>query len=143
MSRPQYTKTVAEMRKYPRIMTENKVGYVLFNEDKDVIDKGKGKIQNLSQSGTLLKTEKPLNGSFVILVTFNADGEKVKVKGRVVNKRESDTPGVYLTGIQFDGSREEKMAAIVTFVKTYYQRRDRSPRKNLYSIKRHDDSDHI
>lgn len=138
MSRPQYSKTVAETRKYPRIKNENNVGYVLFNENKEVIDKGKGKTQNLSQGGALLKTEKPLNGPFVILVALNADGEKVKVKGRMVNKRESDTPGAYLSGIQFDGSREEKMAAIVAFVKAYYHRRDRSPRKNLYTIERSD-----
>lgn len=135
MDSQQNAKTISERRKYPRIQTENDVGYILLNINEDVIDQGKGKTLNLSQSGTLLKTEKPLNGPFVILITFDLNGKKVKVKGGVANTRKSDEPGCYLTGIEFKGSKEEQIDAIVAFVKAYHHGKKRDSDNNLYSVK--------
>ena len=135
MNSPKYNRTVTERRKHPRINTENDVGYILFNANREVIDQDKGKALDLSQSGTLLETGKPLNGSFIILITLNLDGKKIKINGRVANTRKSNKPGLYLTGIQFDGSEEEKIEAIVAFVKTYYHLKQRRQRRNLRSVK--------
>ncbi|MCF8025052.1 MAG: PilZ domain-containing protein [Desulfobacteraceae bacterium] len=135
MDSQQNARTVTERRKYPRIETENDVSYVLFNADREVIDQGKGKALDLSQSGTLLETEKPLNGSFVILMTLDLEGKKVKVQGRVANIRKSDKPGCYRTGIEFVGSRDEQIEAIVAFVKAYNRRKQRDRNKQLYSVK--------
>lgn len=130
----QSAKTVTERRKYPRIKTKNDVSYILLNAKRDVIDQGEGKALDLSQSGTLLETIKPLNGPFVILVTIDLEGKKVKVRGRIANTRRSANPGCYLTGIEFEGSREEQMEAIVAFVKVYNHRKQRDGNRNLYSI---------
>ncbi len=135
MANQQNERTVTERRKYPRIKTENDISYILFNANQDVIDQGKGKALNLSQKGALLETEKPLNGPFVILITLDLDGKKVKVKGRVANNRETDKPVCYLTGIEFEGSREEQIEAIVAFVKVYHRRKRPDRNKSLYSIK--------
>ena len=52
-----------EKRKHPRIETINVVSYVLYDEKGTKIDMGKGRTANLSQSGVLLQTDKPLEVS--------------------------------------------------------------------------------
>ena len=112
-----------EKRRHPRIPTENLVGYVLFDDNRKKIDHGKGRTINLSQSGALLETTKPLQGSFILLITIDLDGTKVKVKGRVVSSRKADLPDCYYIGIEFIGPRNEQHEAIVAFVKAYQRRK--------------------
>ncbi|MGM0656081.1 MAG: PilZ domain-containing protein [Thermodesulfobacteriota bacterium] len=135
MDNQQNARIVTERRKYPRIEAENDVSYVLFNADREIIDQGKGKTLDLSQSGTLLETEKPLNGSFVILITLDLEGKRVKVQGQVANTRESDKSGSYRAGIEFVGSRDEQIRAIIAFVKVYNRRKQREHNKKVYSVK--------
>lgn len=113
----------AEKRRHPRISTLNEVDYILLDEKREKADEGKGRAINLSQSGALLETQKPLNGRFIILITMDLDGNRVQVKGRVANTRQSDKPGYYLTGIRFTGSKKEHINAIIAFVKTYNRRK--------------------
>lgn len=102
---------------------ENLVGYVLFDDNRKKIDQGKGRTLNLSQSGALLESLNPLRGAFVLLVTIDLDGTKVKVKGRVVNTRKDKLSNKYLTGIEFIGPRDEQHEAIVVFVKAHQRRK--------------------
>ena len=112
-----------EKRRHPRIKTQNLIGYVLFDDNQHKIDKGKGRALNLSQSGALLETQKQLKGSFILLITIDLDGKKVQVKGRVANVRESDRKGFYLTGVEFIGSKDEQLNAIISFVKAYHRQK--------------------
>lgn len=135
MDNQQNARTFTERRKCPRIEIENDVSYILFNADQKIIDQGKGKTLDLSQSGTLLETEKPLNGSFVILITLDLEGKRAKVEGQVASTRESDKPGCYRTGIEFVGSRDEQIHAVVAFVKVYNRCKQRERNKKVYSVK--------
>lgn len=119
MSTQEKNPSVNEKRKHPRIETENEVDYILLDTNRERVGYGKARALNLSQSGVLLETETPLEGSFVILMTLDLDGNEVQVKGRIANTRESDKPGRYLTGIRFTGSKKEHKNAIVAFVKKY------------------------
>ncbi|MFP4452883.1 MAG: PilZ domain-containing protein [Desulfobacterales bacterium] len=123
MGDQQSASTFAEKRKHRRIDTSNDVDYILLNEQREKADEGKGRTINLSQSGALLETQKPLNGPFIILMTMDLDGNQVQVKGRVANTRQSERPGLYLTGIRFTGSKKEHINAIVAFVRTYNRRK--------------------
>ncbi|MBS0013946.1 MAG: hypothetical protein KFF46_08235, partial [Desulfobacterales bacterium] len=69
MDRQQNATTVDDRRKSNRIKTENDVSYILFDANMDVTDQGSAKALDLSQNGILLETEKPLNGSCVMLIT--------------------------------------------------------------------------
>src|SRR6056297_1665052 len=117
-----------EKRKHSRINTSNIVEYALFNEQRKKIDQGIGRTLNLSQSGALLETEKPLEGSFIVLMTIDLDGKRVKVKGRVANTRQSEDKNLFLTGIEFLGSKDEQLSAIVAFIKAYHRRKYASQR---------------
>ncbi|MFO7931003.1 MAG: PilZ domain-containing protein [Thermodesulfobacteriota bacterium] len=123
MSTQEKTPSVNEKRKHPRIETENEVDYILLDTNRERVGYGKARALNLSQSGVLLETETPLEGSFVILMTLDLDGNQVQVKGRIANTRESDKPGCYLTGIRFTGSKKEHKNAIIAFVKKYTHRK--------------------
>jgi len=112
-----------EKRRHSRVNALNMVGYVLFDDKREKIDKGKGRTLNLSQSGALLETSKPLQGSFIILMTIDLNGKIIKVRGRVANSRQSKKTGCYLTGVEFIGSRDEQLDAIISFVKAYHRRK--------------------
>jgi hypothetical protein len=64
-----------------------------------------------------------LKGSYIILVTINLDGRKVKVRGRVVTSRYVEASCCYLTGIEFIGPKDEQLEAIIVFVKAYQHRK--------------------
>lgn len=110
-------------RRSPRIESENSVGYVLFDKMRVKVDQGSGRTKNLSQNGVLLETKKVLNGAYVVLVTINLDGKKVKVKGKVVTSRFDESLGCFLSGIEFIGPKDEQLEAIVAFVKAYQFRK--------------------
>ncbi len=112
-----------DQRRCPRIESENRIGYVLYNEMRIKVDHGSGRTINLSQTGILLETKKILNGSYIILVTIDLEGKKVKVKGKVVTSRYIDSSGSYLTGIEFIGPKNEQREAVVAFVKAYQHRK--------------------
>ncbi len=109
----------SEKRRFPRITASTVVGYALFDAYRERIDRGKGRTLNLSQKGTLLETQNPLHGEFIILLAHDLEGEKIKVKGRVANTRRSDITGLYLTGVEFIGSHDAQRKAIVAMVKVY------------------------
>jgi c-di-GMP-binding flagellar brake protein YcgR len=115
-----------EQRRHPRIEADNRVGYVLLNDNWEKIGAGKGHTANLSQSGTMLKTKEPIDGTFVILVTIDLEGAQIKVKGRVRHTRRDEFSKLFLTGIEFIGPKDEQRRAIVSFVKTYQYRKHMS-----------------
>jgi hypothetical protein len=119
----QKIKDFTEKRRYPRINTSNMINYILFDDNLEKIDQGKGKTLNLSQKGALLETKKPLLGSHAILIAFDLDDNEIEIKSRVVNTLESDKAGIYLSGVEFVGSVNEQLNAIKAFVKSYINRK--------------------
>ncbi len=119
MSIHQNVRDPAEKRRRPRINTVNVVSYILFDENRKKMDHGKGRILELSQNGALLETNKPLNGSLVLLKALNQDEEGIKIKARIANRRQSETRGLHLTGVEFTGPEDEQRNAVVALVKIY------------------------
>ena len=112
-----------EQRRFPRIKTINDIGYILLDENMNAISAGKGQVLNLSQGGALLKTEEPISGVFVLLVTLDLEGKKIKLKAQLRHSREDASSNCFLTGIEFIGPKEEQIRAIVSFVKAYQYRK--------------------
>ncbi|GAB6097363.1 hypothetical protein JCM14469_36170 [Desulfatiferula olefinivorans] len=112
-----------EKRRKPRIETSNLVDYVLFDQARNTLEKGKGHTLNLSQTGLLLQTPVPLKGVFVMLMTIDLNGNDVKVEGRLIYTKRDESSGRYLSGVEFTGPRDKQVQAIVTFVKAYQHRK--------------------
>jgi hypothetical protein len=119
-----------EKRNHPRIETQNVVKYFLYDEKGKKIDEGKGFTKNLSQSGVLLETDKPLSGLYIILMTIDLLGNKVKVKGMVAHSRKDSSADRYLSGIKFLGNEDESREAIIVFVKVYQHRKHLAEKKS-------------
>ena len=114
---------IADKRRSPRIATRNMVTYVLFDENKRKMGSGKAFTLNLSQNGTLIQTQERVDGTFIILMTLDINGNQIKVKGHVTNSRVCEKTGNYLTGIEFIGPRDKQIKAIVAFVKAYQRQK--------------------
>lgn len=99
---------VKEKRRHPRIPLENRVTYILFNEKRRKVRHGIGHTQNLSQTGVLLKTKKILEGAFVVLLTMDLERKQIKIMGKIVVSRYCNDSGVFLTGVQFIGQKDEQ-----------------------------------
>jgi hypothetical protein len=121
---------LSEKRNHPRIETQNIVSYFLYDEKGKKIDAGKGFTRNLSQNGVLLETDKPLPGVFIILMTIDLMGNKVKVKGVVAHTRKNSASDHYLSGIKFLGNEDQSREAIIVFVKVYQHRRHLAEKKS-------------
>lgn len=119
MGMEQIAKAFQEKRRQPRISISNIVSCILFDENKKRIGNEKGRILNLSQNGALLETSKPLSGSFVVLTSINLNGRILKVKGSIANTRKSDKEGLYLTGIEYIGPKDEQRSAVIAFIKIH------------------------
>lgn len=114
---------VMEKRKSPRIETSNLVGYELFNGNMERIEEGNGRTVNLSKTGTLLETDKVLEGTYVMLMTIDLEGKTITIQGRVVHSSFDAPTGRYYTGIEFTGSEDQQNEVIVAFVKAYLRRK--------------------
>ena len=130
MSKTENQPNTNEKRRHPRINTSKDVSYILFDDNENKLDQGVGRTLNLSQTGALLETDKPLNGAFIMLITIDLDGQKIQLKGRVANTRKSSPEGCYLTGIEFTGALEEQRSALVAFVKAYHYRKYAESNRN-------------
>ena len=126
---------LSEKRNHTRIETENIVNYFLYDEKGKKIDAGKGFTKNLSQSGVLLETDKPLEGVYVILMTIDLFHNRVKVKGMIAHTRKNSNSNRYLSGIRFLGTEDQFREAIIAFVKVYHHRKHQAAKKSTNSEK--------
>ena len=126
------TETIAERRRHPRIDTVNIVDYFLFNEKKIKIGHGKGRTINLSQTGTLLQTKKKIEGAFIVLMVIDLDGNRVQVNGKVITSRICKKTGNYLTGIEFVGTKDKHVNAIIAFVKIYQRSKTKAENQSAF-----------
>lgn len=117
------TDATAEKRRTPRIDAMNMVEYALYDEKKNKIGHGKACTVNLSQTGTLVQTKDKIDGAFIILMTIDLNGNKIKVSGKVVTSRICRETGSYLTGVEFIGPKDKQLKAVIAFVKAYQRKK--------------------
>lgn len=112
-----------EKRRAPRIETANVVEYTIFDDERKTLDKGLGSTINLSQSGLLLRTPKPLKGVFVVVMTIDLDGKRIQVDGKLVYSVKDEDSLDFLSGIEFTGPKDQQVQAIIAFVKAYQRKK--------------------
>ncbi len=118
-----HKKGIREKRQSPRISTTYTTDYALFDEKGSKTGRGKGQMVNLSQGGALLRTPEALRGTFIVLVSIDLKGQKIKVQGRIVRTVTGSNTDGFLIGIEFIAATEKQREAILAFVKSYHQRK--------------------
>lgn len=119
MSKKHVQDSINEKRRYPRINTSSFIEYTLFDEKENRLEHGEGRKLNLSQGGALLESQKPLLGSYVVLVIPVLKKNNLQIKGRIVYTRKPDNSSFYLTGIEFIEAGDEQINDLIAFVKAY------------------------
>ncbi|MDA8403790.1 MAG: PilZ domain-containing protein [Desulfobacteraceae bacterium] len=117
------TDATSEKRRAPRIDAINTVEYVLYDAKKTKTGHGRAFTVNLSQTGTLVQTRNKIDGAFIILMTIDLDGSKLKVSGKIINSRSCEKTKTYFTGIEFIGPKDKQIKAVVAFVKAYQRKK--------------------
>lgn len=115
--------TSSDKRRHPRVETFNPISYVCLDDDGTPVDEGMGATRNISQSGALLETSRPIKAKYIMLITIDLDNNIMETKAEVVHTRQDDS-GQYLTGIQFTGSAEDIKKMIKNFIIDYHRRKD-------------------
>lgn len=114
-----------ERRKYPRVATSNIVSYVCIDKDDNEVDQGMGRAVNISQGGTLLETSRPIESEYILLLTVDLNNNVIQAKGEVVHTRPIEA-GKYLTGIRFQGTREEVLQIVKNFIIDYHRQKNKA-----------------
>jgi c-di-GMP-binding flagellar brake protein YcgR len=114
-----------EKRKYPRVVTSNIVSYICIDKDGNELDQGMGRTVNISQGGTLLETSRPIESDYIVILTIDLDDNVIQTKGEVVHTRSVEA-GKYLTGIRFQGTREEVLRIVKSFIIDYHRQKNQA-----------------
>ncbi len=114
-----------EKRKYPRVATSNIVSYICIDKDGNELDQGMGRTVNISQGGTLLETSRPIESDYIVILTIDLDNNVIQTKGEVVHTRSVEA-GKYLTGIRFQGTREEVLRIVKSFIIDYHKQKNQA-----------------
>ncbi len=107
-----------EKRKHRRLDSLNTVAYFCLDEEGTVIGQGMGRTLNLSASGILLQTYRPIEGCLHVWVHIGLAEELVEVKGKLVHGRREPSAG-FCYGIEFVDLAEAGRARLLEFVECY------------------------
>lgn len=82
-----------------------------------------GTTRNISQSGALLETSRPIEGKYIMLITIDLQKNVMEAKAEVIHSQKQAS-GKYLTGIHFTGSADDIKKIIKTFILQHHLRKD-------------------
>jgi hypothetical protein len=90
----------ADRRRHVRVETENLVSYVMADIEDNLISQGMGNAVNVSGSGILLESARPINCEQILLTTVDPDNRLIELKGKIVRSRKTND-GKWHAGIGF------------------------------------------
>jgi hypothetical protein len=120
-----------DRRKHPRVPTDNIVSYVCIDSEGQAVAEGMGRTLNISQGGLLLESTREIASDYILIMSIDLEDNLLETKGKVAHCRCAG-PNTFLTGIQFQGPRQEVTRVIKNFVLDYHRRK---ARKNLTQVK--------
>lgn len=109
---------VNEKRRHPRFSSLNTVAYFCLDEGAEVISQGMGRTLNLSRSGILLHTFRPIDACHQIRIHVGLKEDLLEMLGRVVHCRKDSEEG-FCYGIEFVELEAQGTALLETFVKAF------------------------
>jgi hypothetical protein len=77
-----------------------------------------GRTLNVSESGILLETYKPIDPQTLISITIGIEEELIDIEGEVVFLKESATD-IYEAGIRFSQINDKKRMVLLKFIEAF------------------------
>jgi hypothetical protein len=110
--------SIGDNRKHTRVETNIKASYVIIDDRGNKIEKGLGKILDISLGGVLLETIKPIGLHNILLTTSGIDDETLNMKGDVAYCKMEDSR-TFRTGIKFLEHIEDIQLFVKSLLKIY------------------------
>ena len=111
-----------DRRKYPRVDVYSSISYVCIDIDGKLIDQNMGVALNISQSGILLETGRPIESNIVSLMFVDLEEKLAEIRGEVAYSKQKES-GMYFNGIHFKGNHEENIQFAERLVRAYHYRK--------------------
>ena len=109
-----------EQRKFYRAKIVNLLSYECIGDDGFLLDRGMGKILDISQGGLLMETNTPIGSKFIFLTSLDIKEKLIKLKGKVVYCREAK-PKTFHTGVSFVETDEKIRENVAAIIKVFLQ----------------------
>lgn len=108
----------SDKRKHVRVQSTNLLNFVCLGEDGEPCHQGMGRTLNVSESGILLETYKPIDSRALISITIGIEEELVDIEGEVVFLKES-AKDTYEAGIQFSHINDKERKILLKFIEAF------------------------
>ena len=108
-----------ERRKHARIDIRNLISLDSITRKGQVVSINMGRALNVSRSGILLETARPIDEEFVSIFAVDLENKLIELKGRLIHCRKTQS-GTYHAGIEFTGSEHEKAMFAVKLIRLFF-----------------------
>lgn len=107
-----------DRRQYRRIKILNLLAYECMDEDDNQLERGMGRVLDISQSGLLLETRNLIESKNILLSASGVQEALIDVKGKVVYSRNSGYETCH-TGVEFHVKDEQTHKFVVELIKAF------------------------
>lgn len=108
----------SDKRRHIRVASTNLLNFVCLDETGEPCHQGMGRTLNVSESGILLETYKPIDPRTPISITIGIEEELVDLEGKVIFLKES-AKGIYEAGIQFSHINDNERKILLKFIEAF------------------------
>jgi c-di-GMP-binding flagellar brake protein YcgR len=111
----------SDKRRHIRVDSTNLLNFVCLRDDGEAFQQGMGRTLNVSESGILLETYKPIDPQTRISITIGIGEELVDIEGEVVFLKENNQDS-YEAGIEFSQINEGERVILHKFIEVFKQK---------------------
>ena len=113
-----------DRRRHKRVKTLNLMAYECLDDDGNPVEKGMGKIRDISQKGLLLETNHLITSKRILLASSDIKEDLIDIKGNVIYSEITEN-NVYHTGIELSAKDDNLHRFVVELIKAFSAQKKR------------------
>jgi hypothetical protein len=113
----------SDKRRHIRVESTNLLNFVCKGVDGEPCHQGMGRTLNVSESGILLETYKPIDSRTPISITIGIEEELIDIEGEVVFLNEC-AKDIYAAGIRFSQINDKERMVLLKFIEVFKKKLD-------------------
>jgi len=107
-----------DRRQYRRVKILNLLAYECMDEDDNQLERGMGRVLDISQRGLLLETRNLIESKNILLSASGVQEDLIDIKGKVVYSKYSEYETCH-TGVEFFENNEQTHQFVVELIKAF------------------------
>jgi CheY-like chemotaxis protein len=112
-----------ERRRYRRVKVLNLLAYECMDEDDNQLERGMGRVLDISQTGLLLETQHLIESKNIRLSASGVQEDLIDIKGKVVYSKNSGLETCH-TGVEFYEKGDQTHRFVVELIKAFNFHKD-------------------